>query len=288
MAGVVVAVAFFAEAVIMLVVAWSSGFSASALWLTLIDATVLSVVMVPVVWLLLVRPISRLAEQRGVLLGRLFAAQDKERSRLAREIHDELGQELTAIRLGLQSIDSISEINEAKQRSAEVGGIAASCIESVRRLSHDLSPQALEAFGLAAALERLAKEFSAAPNLKVTLQIDPSLVRQHPLTETAIFRIVQESLTNVVRHADASEAQVVVSREPKCLRIVVRDNGVGMSASAQPDSARSIGLQGMRERAESLGGWLKLCVAPGGGLQVVATLPSQLPDEPADDPYPDH
>lgn len=290
LAGVVVGVAFVCEMGIMLVVAWSDGFEAAEVWLALLDAAILSLLLVPVVWLLLVRPIRRLAEQRGQLLGRLYEAQDRERARLAREIHDELGQGLTAVLLGLRAVDASTDLEVARERAAEAGAVASGCIESVRRLAQGLAPQALEAFGLVPALERLAREFNAGPKLRVTLELDPGLPRLAPLTEIAVFRIVQESLTNVVRHADATRAAVSITADAGWVRVSVLDNGVGLGGMAGRVGAGATGVQGMRERAESLGGRFTLSHSPGGGARVSVELPRTEPvehDESVDHAHPD-
>ena len=280
LAGLVLATVFIIEVGIMLWVAAPDAFSSSAVYMALIDATVLSVVLVPVLWLMLVRPIARLADQRGDLLTRLIEAQDQERARLAHEMHDQIGQELTAVQLGLRAVRQACRGEAAEQLAEQTSQVASQCMATLRRISHGLAPAGLADFGIAPAIEQLIATLQVGDELRIAVAIDPDLPRMSRQTETAAFRLVQESLTNVLRHAQASESHVAITMEAGWLRLSVRDNGVGVGTRHRGDKAlETMGIRGMRERAESLGGTLQVEPAAGGGTLVIARLPRTERDE---------
>ena len=212
----------------------------------------------------------RLAEkeaQRARLLAALLTAQEEERGRIARDLHDQIGQALTALLLGL-------ERQLERPDAAAIAGLrelTAATLADVRRIALDLRPAVLDELGLAAALERFARDLEARYGLTVSVLVDlPS--RLPRTTETVLYRVAQEALTNVVRHARAREAAVVATAVGGSLQLVVEDDGVGFDVEALAP-AQQIGLLGMRERLELLGGTLRIESSPGSGCGVHARLP---------------
>ena len=210
------------------------------------------------------------------LSGRLQSLLEEERTRISREIHDELGQALTAIKLELSLIrrslvsDGLDE-QVAKVQEIERGVIR--IIRTVRKISTELRPGILDELGVAAAIEWMAKDFQNRTGIgcKVAIQgVDkiPDNVRA-----TAIFRIVQEALTNVMRHAAASQVNVSLKKKDHTLVVEVRDNGIGIIEGRIIDS-KSFGLIGIRERVQLLGGEAVICGKPGEGTMVRVTLPT--------------
>jgi PAS domain S-box-containing protein len=210
------------------------------------------------------------------LSGRLQSLIEEERTRISREIHDELGQALTAIKLELSLIrrslvsDGLDE-QVAKVQEIERGVIR--IIRTVRKISTELRPGILDELGVAAAIEWMAKDFQNRTGIgcKVAIQgVDkiPDNVRA-----TAIFRIVQEALTNVMRHAAASQVNVSLKKKDHTLIVEVRDNGIGIIEERMIDS-KSFGLIGIRERVQLLGGEAVICGKPGEGTMVRVTLPA--------------
>ena len=210
------------------------------------------------------------------LSGRLQSLIEDERTRISREIHDELGQALTAIKLELSLIrrslvsDGLDE-QVAKVQEIERGVIR--IIRTVRKISTELRPGILDELGVAAAIEWMAKDFQNRTGIgcKVAIQgVDkiPDNVRA-----TAIFRIVQEALTNVMRHAAASQVNVSLKKKDHTLIVEVRDNGIGIIEGRMIDS-KSFGLIGIRERVQLLGGEAVICGKPGEGTMVRVTLPT--------------
>jgi two-component system, NarL family, sensor histidine kinase DevS len=204
-------------------------------------------------------------------LQRVVTAQELERRRLARELHDETGQALTSILLGLRAIDEAAEAPAAKKAVEEVQELVRATLQDVRQLAVDLRPSALDDFGLVAALERLTQSF--AEQTGIAVEFVPALpeARLPHEIETALYRIVQESLTNVVKHARASRVSVVLTRKEDSVSMVVEDDGIGFEPARVREDG--LGLVGMRERVGLLGGRLTVESRPGAGTTFVAEVP---------------
>ncbi len=202
-------------------------------------------------------------------LRRAMDAQELERRRLARELHDETGQALTSLLLGLRAVEEADE-DERRKRLAEVRELAVATLQDVRRLAVELRPKALDDFGLVPALERLVATFTEQTGIRVDLEQTLGGTRLPPETETALYRITQEALTNVVKHAHATRVSIVLTRKDASVTAVIEDDGRGFD----PGSTREggYGLLGMRERVELIGGRLDI-EANDAGTTVVAEVP---------------
>jgi signal transduction histidine kinase len=204
---------------------------------------------------------------------RVVEAQELERKRLARELHDETGQALTSILLRLKPLEEVVENNEARELLASVRELVAGTLQDVRRLAVELRPAALDDFGLVTALERLAGSVSEQTGTKVDVEARLGHDRLPEEVETTLYRIVQEALTNVVKHADAKHVSIVLTRKDSSVAALVEDDGRGFD----PDAARSegLGLLGMRERVGIVGGSLTVESGEGAGTTLVAEVPLQ-------------
>lgn len=222
------------------------------------------------------------ARERGRLreevLAAVIDAQEAERARVARDLHDQTGQALTSVLLGLRLVETSLEratpdLEDAKRRTAEVRELVADALADVRQLAFDLRPTVLDDVGLVAALRRLTGDLAARHGLAVDLALDglDDDVRFAPEVETVVYRVVQEALTNVVRHAGATRAQVDLAVAGGCLRAVVTDDGVGFDPAGP--SQRSLGLRGMGERTSLVGGRVEITSAPGAGTTVSLEVP---------------
>ncbi len=200
-------------------------------------------------------------------LRRIVAAQELERRRLARELHDETGQALTSILLGLKQLEG-AESPEAVHALRE---LVVATLQDVRRLAVELRPKVLDDFGLVPALERLTQGFSEQTGIKVDLEASAIAERLPMEVETAIFRIVQEALTNVVKHARAQRVSVLVTRADGRIKAVIEDDGTGFDPRAADGG---IGLIGMRERIELLDGSLAVETSPTSGTTIAAEVPA--------------
>jgi signal transduction histidine kinase len=205
-------------------------------------------------------------------LQRVVSAQELERRRLARELHDETGQALTSILLGLRGLEDVKDEAALKANVAEVRDLVRSTLQDVRRLAVELRPTVLDDFGLVAALERLTENF--AEQTGMTVEFVPNLSgdgRFPPEVETALYRLVQESLTNIVKHARAKSVSIVLTRKSDSVSVVVEDDGVGFEPGRE--TGDGIGLLGMSERVGLFGGRVVLESRPGAGTTVVAEVP---------------
>jgi two-component system, NarL family, sensor histidine kinase DevS len=204
-------------------------------------------------------------------LRRVVEGQELERRRLARELHDETGQALTSILLGLKRVEDAKSSEDARAAAAELRGEIVKTLQSVRRLAVELRPKALDDFGLVPALERLADAFGGESGIAIDVEANLDETRLSPEVETALYRIAQEALTNVAKHAGAEHVSVVVTRRDGSVTVVVEDDGRGFGA-AGGDSG-GLGLVGMKERVGLLGGRLAIESTEGSGTTIVAEVP---------------
>lgn len=210
------------------------------------------------------RAIAEKEQARFLLLKKLITAQEEERKRIARDLHDGVGQMLTSLMVGMRTLQHSDAASPAAHRMDELCATASETLEQVRTLSRELRPSLLDDLGLAAALERYASEFIRAhPDITVDLHCDLPARLPGPI-ETALYRIVQEAMTNAARHGKASAISVLVSRRANSVQAIVEDNGGGFNVEAVRRQQSSVGIFGMSERAELLGGALDIESGPEG------------------------
>jgi signal transduction histidine kinase len=208
-----------------------------------------------------------------LLADHVEVVREEERREMARRIHDEVGQALTATKLDLSMVErKLAGNPEVRDQLRSADEAISSALEIVRGISMELRPAILDALGLFAAVEWQAAEFAKRASLDVKCFFPSKTSRYDPAVEVSMFRIVQEALTNVVRHARASKVEIRGDEE-EGLHLDIRDNGVGISKESLSDY-RSMGLLGMKERARSVGGQLIVRPGPGGGTVVEVDLKS--------------
>jgi signal transduction histidine kinase len=202
---------------------------------------------------------------------RVVEAQELERAHLARELHDETGQALTSILLGLKPLEQTADSEEAKEALASVRELVISTLQDVRRLAVELRPSALDDFGLVPAVERLTDTFREQSGLRVDLESQLGDERLATEAETTLYRVIQEALTNVIKHAGAERVSILLRRKDGAVVAVVEDDGSGFDAGSTRQDA--LGLAGMRERVSLVGGRLQVESSLGAGTTVVAEVP---------------
>lgn len=234
---------------------------------------------------------------RGELFRRVVAAQEAERQRIARDLHDETGQSLTAIGMGLRGLaGKLSPRNkEALGTLHKLETLSADSLKELERLISDLRPSHLDDLGLSAALRWYAGRIQEHSRINVRVDILGEECNLEEATRIAVFRIIQESLNNIIKHAHATNVNIHLQFEKKNVRIQVRDNGTGFDpgrVNRQRSNRPSLGLAGMQERAGLLGGTVSIQSRPGYGTQVEAVIPYQagsgiqMPEEVKDDHTP--
>lgn len=208
-------------------------------------------------------------ERLHYLLKHATSAQEAERKRLARELHDETGQALTSILLRLKVLQDETDLEVIQDRLSGLRYLTNQTLEEVRRLSMDLRPAALDDLGLAPALRACVQQYTERSGIEIVFSAPPALARLAPEVDIVLYRAVQEGLTNIVRHARARHAFVSLERCGPTLRLLIVDDGVGFSY----DATRGNGLAGMRERVLMAGGALTVDTQPGAGTRIVIELP---------------
>jgi PAS domain S-box-containing protein len=208
----------------------------------------------------------------------LIEAQEAERQSIARELHDQIGQVLTAIRINLQAIRESCETSESKALIDEGTGIVDQALEQVRNLSFELRPSLLDDLGLVAALRWYADRYAQRTGIQTTTTVTnlhSGQLRLAEELETACFRIVQESLTNVARHAQAKNVLINLGTLNDRISLTIKDDGIGFDKhSRNAASPHPLGLRGMEERALALGGKLEINSAPSQGTEICAHFPN--------------
>jgi signal transduction histidine kinase len=202
-------------------------------------------------------------------LRRVVEAQELERRRLARELHDETGQALTSILLGLKSVEEAKSAEQRDAAAAVLRELVVATLQDVRRLAVELRPKALDDFGLLPALERLAQTFTEQVGIETDVEASLGDTRLPPEVETALYRLVQEALTNVVKHSRARHVSISLVRRASSVSAVIEDDGVGFRES----SGEGLGLIGMRERVGLLDGRLEIESRPDHGTTIMAEVP---------------
>jgi len=215
-------------------------------------------------------------QMRAFYLRQIISAQEEERKRIARELHDETGQALASVMVGLRNVEESPSVEELHTRLVDLRGVASATLENVRRLALELRPSVLDDLGLAAALRRYAADYTARFRIPVETQIiGLDDCRLAPEVETALYRIIQEALTNVARHARATHVSVLLERRDGQLTAIVEDNGCGFDAEQALRAGaleNRLGLYGMRERAELIGGTLTIESQIGCGTTVYVRM----------------
>ncbi|MEU3986009.1 HAMP domain-containing sensor histidine kinase [Streptomyces sp. NPDC026672] len=210
--------------------------------------------------------LDRLEDERATSSARALSAQEAERRRVAQELHDEVGQTLTAVLLDLERVARHAP-DGLRAQLHEVRETTRAGLDEVRRIARRLRPGVLDELGLARALKSLTGEFTG-PDLAVRDRLDPELPPLGPARELVLYRVAQEGLTNTARHAGAARAELALRRTPSGVELSVRDDGHGIGTA--PEGA---GLRGMRERALLIGARLTVGPGPDGGTEVRLDVP---------------
>lgn len=211
------------------------------------------------------------------MLARVIDAQEAERARVARDLHDQIGQSLTSVLLGLRLVETSfrdgADPAEARARTDEVREQVAQALQEVRQLAFELRPTVLDDVGLVAAVRRLTHDLTQRFGVSIELALDglDDESRLPPEVETVVYRVVQEALTNVSRHAEASFAAVAITVDAEGVRASIADDGIGFEVG--DGLLRSLGLAGMKERASLVGGSLVITSAPAMGTTVLLEVP---------------
>ncbi|MBL8817099.1 MAG: sensor histidine kinase [Planctomyces sp.] len=242
------------------------------------DACLLTVFVTPVLWVVAVRPIERLAESRMHFLRRALTSQEEERRRITQDLHDGLGQSLTSLMLGLRAMEETTTDQRVCEQASTLRTMGAAIHDDLRRIVRGLRPAILDQLGLVAAIERLVDDVrhSGGPSIDYHVK-GMDRLRLNQDLETTAFRIVQEAVSNAVRHSMAEHLQVSLTVHERELELRISDDGKGFDGSTIFSGGRfSYGLLGIRERAMISGGRAEILTRPDEGTTVTAHLPLSI------------
>jgi signal transduction histidine kinase len=217
------------------------------------------------------------------LSGHLLKAQEEERKRISRELHDETGQALMVIRLYLGMLENTVSARAAKTKIQETLDVVDRTIEGIRRIIGRLSPLVLQELGMIAAIRKEAKDLAKSTGVKARVVVADEVGRLAPEIETALYRVVQEALHNVAKHAQAKVVNIQMTRDESSVRLQVEDDGVGITTIVNPQRP-TFGLAGMRERISTLRGTLRVTSRKGQGTKLVVIVPITAQGTPLDRP----
>lgn len=222
--------------------------------------------------------LDRLEAERAASSARALSAQEDERRRIAQELHDEVGQTLTAVLLELKRVaDQAPE--PVREELRTVQEITRGSLDEIRRIARRLRPGVLEELGLVSALKSLTTETPTPDGLVIRHHLEPDLPELGREAELVVYRVAQEAFTNTVRHAGAARLELRLARSRRGVELRIRDDGRGVG-----DSPEGAGLRGMRERALLIGAGLQVGRPPGGGTEIRLTVPACLPSPAAPGP----
>lgn len=275
----VLGMVFAIEAIIMLALPQDLEDRIGTLGLAVIDSLLLTVFLVPCLWITIVRPLRQVAQCRQLLFNWAVSSEERKAGELARDLHDGIGQLITAINVGLKSLElgsSESHVIEQTRRLREIGS---ELHLSVRHLARGLRPTILDDIGLGPAIKHYAQEISEAHQIAVSVDVsdldDRRLAQE---LETNIFRLIQESVSNAVRHAQPRHINLVVHINERSIELGVSDDGCGFDPDATLQcrgKTQPFGIISMRERVDLLGGQIQLISSRGHGTQIHVTIPLQ-------------
>lgn len=286
MLAIVVAWVFFGELAEMLALSYFPPLPVAVE--AVVDALVLILLLSPT-YLLFYRPLVKLNDERVQterevrhLSRQLLKAAEEEKKRLARDLHDECGQSLTALHFMVETLKTTLSNATSEQRSLQVdriGEVVTHLSQEIRALTADLRPAMLDEMGLLPALRWHVERFSRlVPSLSFSFDSRGCTTRMSPEAEVAFFRCCQEALNNVIKHSGAKNVSIMLECSNTAISLVVEDDGCGFDLQLQrkrTDRAPGIGLPGMRERMIAVGGWLTVNSSINGGTQISLTLPQE-------------
>lgn len=213
------------------------------------------------------------ARQRA-LSSQVITAQEEERKRISRELHDETAQSLTSLLIRLRLLQSAPDLESVRLGAAELRELTAQTLEEVRKLAVELRPTMLDHLGLVAAIEWYSREYAERLDASVEFETSGRVGRLQPQVELVVYRVVQEALANIARHARASRVRLALLFSDEAVEAIVDDNGVGFDVDEATSSReRGLGLFGMKERVELIGGSFAIESRPGGGTRIRIRVP---------------
>lgn len=242
-----------------------------------VDSLLLTIFLVPCLWVTIVRPLRQIAKSRQLLFNWAVSSEERKAGELARDLHDGIGQLVTAINVGLKTLEMSSSDRDVVEQTRRLREIGSELHTSVRYLARGLRPTILDDIGLGPAIKNYAQDISDTHGIPLSLDVSDLEHRRlsHDL-ETAVYRIIQEAVMNAVRHAKPQHIDLVVHLHQSLIELGVSDDGCGFEPAAVLNckgKSQPFGIISMRERADLIGGHIQLISSLGHGTQIHVTLP---------------
>lgn len=274
---ILLVMAAISECAVMLILPWIMPADSPRLVESIVDTVLLSILLSPLLWWFVVRPLREAIQFRERYMAQLLSRIEEERRRIAQELHDSVGQSLTLLVSGLKSLHSSVPPTEIIERSTELQKLGQQSLKDIRQIMLGLRPTMLDDLGLAPALQRLTEDtMKQCPlQIRVVCELDAG-ARLPQDVEIALFRVVQEAITNVIKHAHAQSMTIGLQQVEQSVFLDISDDGCGMDARQLqelqvPDG--HLGLIGMRERINMLEGKFQIRSSPGQGTHISAIIP---------------
>ncbi len=244
------------------------------------DSFLLSALLAPCIWVFMVRPLQQVAESRKQFLEWAIRTEERKASEISRDLHDNFGQLLTTINVGLRTIEELAGEKRVVVLAQQLRATGQQLHEQVRALARVLRPTALDDLGLAAAISNLTHDLNRVSDVEINLQIDDLMGLRFPIEiETAIYRVCQEAISNSIQHGSAKKISIRCSVQGSRLFLSIEDDGVGfdMGEVSSRLNGRPFGLISMRERIKTIGGQASILSSVGKGVlvEVVVDVPSE-------------
>ncbi len=273
----ILAIIFASEAIVMIFLHWFVPRDLDYISEALVDAFLLTCVLAPLLWWIVIVPLRDLVESRLRLLHRVFTVQEEERGRIARDLHDGLGQSMTSLLVRMRAIEEATTDAKVLEQIRDVRKLGSDAYDQVRQLSRGLRPAALDDFGLAPAIERFLGEATAGCSVKVEADLAALADRRLPeIVETNFYRVIQEATANALKHGRPTKIALSLLLDRDGLQAEFADDGAGFDPS-QIESAKrgdgKFGLWSMRERIAALAGKLRVESRVGAGTIIKVHIP---------------
>ena len=269
------ATAFCVEVLLMFLLSTLLPKGVPGVIVAVIDATILTGILAPVVWRIFVVPIESLNESRRQLIQQMLTLQEDERSRISHDLHDGLGQNLTSIQMRLRVIEQTTTDEAIRENATTTRQLAAETLADVRRMVRDTRPPVLDELGLAAAIERRLADIQGASGIEANLEWEGEATRLPRRMETVLYRVIQEALANVIVHSGADRVTVELAILPAEVTARVTDNGHGFDvAKTLAGDRQPFGLLGIRERVASVSGSVNITSDARRGTVIEVRIPN--------------
>ncbi len=275
-AMLILAITFLFEVTLMVILPPFFGNSLGKWGMAALDAFLLTLLLAPCIWGLMVRPLTRVADTRKQLLTWAMSTEERKAGEISRDLHDNFGQLLTSITVGLRTIEEVSKEPVVIEHAKRIRQTGLALHESIRATARGLRPTVLDDLGLAAALANLVNDWKQSSAVAIELDVeDLKSIRLPTEIETAFYRMAQESITNAIRHGKPDRITVTAKIEGQRLQLVTTDDGCGFEPSevlSMRANNRPFGLISIRERAEAIGGSMQIASAKGQGVRIEVSV----------------